>query len=348
MCVSDKTYRLGLNITHTNSICTKKSINTHMKITSKSVVFLLCLGLANLGFSQNDFFFNHYMFNPSYYNPAWVGMEDKAFVAAHHRTQWAGYNATFDPGGAPTTQLISLAIPLDKTLSGVGASVVNDRLPGLRSNQVRFQASVKKSFRAGEISLGVSPSINIQTLDPGDFRSRDPEVFGTKQSQMRPNLHAGLYYQSLKRYTIGVSVENILEPQFNLNGFDQLDYFKRSINLLGVYEFGLTRDIIVRPSFLLRSLLTDFTGYSLDISAVATYQEKMWGGLAFKTSESISVLLGYSFLEGNKLKAGYSFDYIVSEQDAKEPTSHEIFIRYDLPSLVLGGRKAVKTPRFTF
>ena len=60
---------------------------------------------------QNDFFFNHYTFNPSYFNPAWTGVRrDDAFVAAHHRTQWAGYDATFDPEGAPTTQLIIIAV----------------------------------------------------------------------------------------------------------------------------------------------------------------------------------------------------------------------------------------------
>ncbi|MEQ9006382.1 MAG: type IX secretion system membrane protein PorP/SprF, partial [Ekhidna sp.] len=83
-----------------------------MKTVSKFLLSLLLFATAQYGFAQNDFFFNHYMFNPSYYNPAWVGTEDQAFAAAHHRSQWVGYDATFDPGGAPTTQLISLVVPV--------------------------------------------------------------------------------------------------------------------------------------------------------------------------------------------------------------------------------------------
>jgi hypothetical protein len=50
----------------------------------------------------------------------------------------------------------------------------------------------------------------------------------------------------------------------------------------------------------------------------------------------------------NQLKFGYAFDYVVKDREAKEVTSHEIYIRYNLPDLIFGGRKAVKTPRFNF
>lgn len=320
-----------------------------MKNGSRKFIFLVVYLISHFVIGQNDFFFSHYMFNPSYFNPALVGVEDQAFLVAHHRTQWAGYAPTFDPGAAPTTQLVSLIIPAKGKIMGFGLTAVNDTQFGLRSNQVRFQISFKKEFRSGFLSLGLAPSINLQTLDPGDFRPSDPsEDFGTKQSQLKPNIHAGLFYQSNSRYAIGVSVENIIEPSFTLNGFDQLDYFNRNLNLYVLREFGLTRDLIVRPSVLARSSIKNISGYSYDISIIAEYQNKIWGGLAFRRSESLGVLLGYSFLEGGKLKAGYSFDYTIKEQDAKEPTSHEVYLRYNLPDLILGGRKAVKTPRFSF
>ena len=317
-----------------------------MKITSKAVVFFSILFLARIGFSQNDFFFNHYMFNPSYYNPAWVGTEDKAFVAAHHRTQWAGYNATFDPGGAPTTQLVSLVVPMQSTLSGLGVSVSNDKVANLNSLQARFSVSIKREFRFGQLSLGVMPAINVQSLDP-NFRpvdSNDPFIPTTKESQLKPNLHAGIFFKSRRQHFIGVSAENILQPGFDF-GTDAVNEIPINYLLMGGTTLGLTRDLVLNPTIMVRS---DLNAYTFDVSAIAVYQEKMWGGLAFRRSESLSVLLGYSFLEDNKLKAGYSFDYVISEQDAKEPTSHEVFLRYDLPSLILGGRKAVKTPRFTF
>lgn len=287
------------------------------------------------------------MFNPAYYNPAYVGVDNQAHLAAHHRTQWAGYSATLDPANAPNTQLISVAIPAKGILSGIGMAVVNDSQIGLRSNQIRIQAAFARQIGPGVLRFGISPAFNLQTLDPGNFRPADPETFGTKQSQLRPTIHAGLFFQSNKRYTVGISLENINDPRFSLNGFDQLNYFSRTVNLSASKDFGITRDLLIRPHLLIRAVPENISGYSFNLSAIAEYQEKMWGGLAFNRAESISILVGYSFL-GNNLKAGYSFDYIVSDREAKEPTSHEVYIRYNLPELIFGGRKAIKTPRFAF
>lgn len=286
------------------------------------------------------------MFNPSYYNPAWVGLENEAFIAAHHRSQWVGYNATFDPGGPPTTQLVSLVVPVQSTFSGFGLSVTNDRVPNLNTLQARLSVSMKRTFSFGTISFGLMPAVNVQTLDP-NFRPRDPGdglIPENRESQLQPNLHAGLFFKSRRDYFIGVSAENIAQPGFDF-GTDAENIIPINYLLMGGTSFGLSRDLILNPTVMIRS---DLNTYTFDLSVLATFQDRMWGGLAFRRAESLSVLLGYSFLENNTLKAGYSFDYVVSNQSAKQPTSHEIFLRYDLPNLVLGGKKVVKTPRFTF
>ena len=317
-----------------------------MKNWVRGSVLSLFLLTGTVAVGQNDFFFNHYMFNPSYYNPSWVASEDEAFLAAHHRTQWAGYSATLDPGSAPSTQLLSLVIPTKSIISGVGVAVVNDMQPSLRSNQVRFQLATSKAFRSGTLSFGISPAINIQTLDTDNFRPGDDrEVFGEEDSQLKPNLHAGLLFKTSRDHFVGLSVENIIEPTFTVAASESVDYFPMNYLLLAGTEFGFTREIIVKPTLLVRSNLNSYT---FELSAIAEYQDKLWGGVAFRRSESLSLLMGYSFLEDNTLKVGYSFDYVIQEQEAKEPTSHEIFLRYALPNLVFGGRKAVKTPRFTF
>lgn len=316
-----------------------------MNFLLKAGLVAILLGSSLIGFGQNDFFFNHYMFNPSYYNPAYVGVESNAYAAAHHRSQWAGYTATFDPGGPPSTQLLSVVIPVQSFVSGLGLAVSNDNLPGLNSVQARFSFSSNLNFSAGQLSIGISPAINMQTLDPGDFRPTDPENFGARESLVKPNLHAGVFFQSRKNYFVGVSIENILEPAFTFGGADKGDYFERNYILYGGTNFGISRDLVLKPTILLRS---DLKSLSFQLGAIATYQERMWAGLAFQKSESLTLLLGYSFLEDSKLKVGYSLDYVIKNREAKQSTSHEIFLKYDLPNLIFGGRKAVKTPRFTF
>ncbi|WP_425389982.1 PorP/SprF family type IX secretion system membrane protein [Ekhidna sp.] len=317
-----------------------------MKASLKVYSFLALLIAAHSGVAQNDYFFNHYMFNPSYYNAAWIGTDNQAFVAMHHRTQWAGYDASFDPQGAPSSQLLSFVVPMEGKLSGLGLSLSNDKTGPLNAVQARFAVSARKEFSFGHLAIGLSPALNIASLN-ANYRTvdqGDDAIPAGSESQFRPNLHASLFFQSKRDYFIGAGVENILEPSFDF-GAKATNKTLMSYTLMGGTTIGVARELTFSPSVLLRS---DLNAYTFDVSALLTYQEKMWGGLAFRRAESISVLLGYSFLENNKLRAGYSFDYVVKDQDAKQPTSHEVFIRYNLPGLIFGGRKAVKTPRFTF
>ncbi|MEP0986212.1 PorP/SprF family type IX secretion system membrane protein [Ekhidna sp.] len=317
-------------------------MNRYLRVTLVFSLFLCSL----TGWAQNDYFFNHYMFNPSYYNPAWVGTETKAFAAMHHRTQWAGYDASFDPEGAPSTQLLSIVVPMEGRFSGIGLSVSNDRTGPLNSVQARASVSIRKDLAIGSVSLGVMPALNVASIN-ANYRfvdQGDSFIPEGSESQIQPNLHAGIYFQSKREYFIGASIENVLKPGFDF-GTDAKNEIPINYTLMGGTAIGLARDLILKPTIMIRS---DLKAYTYDISTIAVYQERMWGGVAFRRAESISLLLGYSFLENNKLKAGYSFDYIIKDQDAKQPTSHEVFLRYDLPGLIFGGRKAVKTPRFTF
>ena len=318
----------------------------YIKCSVKIASFALLTFVCFTSHGQNDFFFNHYMFNPSYFNPAWVGTEDQAFATAHHRSQWAGYNATIDPEGAPITQLLSLVVPVKTTFSGFGMSISNDKTGPLNSVQARMSISVKKEFGFGDVSFGLMPAINVASINT-NYRPVDQgDIFIPEgsESQLKPNLHAGIFYKSRKDYFLGASVENILQPTFDF-GTQASNEIPLNYILIGGTSLGIMRDLVLNPTVLVRS---DLNTYTFDVSAILMYQERMWGGLAFRRAESLSLLIGYSFLEDNKLKAGYSFDYVIKDREAKQPTSHEVFIRFDLPDLVFGGRKAVKTPRFTF
>jgi len=336
-----------------------------MNCRIRSGLILVASVLTFSAVGQNDFFFNHYMFNPSYYNPAWVGVESEAFVTAHHRSQWLGYEPSFDPlNGAPSSQLISLVIPARGKIAGVGASISNDRVANVNTLQLKFSVAGSRKFRFGKIYVGLMPSVISQSVDFDLFRfvnPRDPLNIGGNETLTKIDFNAGLFFESNKNFFLGVSAVNILEPSFNYGvdasivddlinedpAFSVADpnSFIKSNYLINVgTSLGISRDFVFRPTTLIR---TDFKSYTFELSGIAYYQEKMWGGLSFRRSESISLLMGYAFLN-NQLKFGYAFDYVIKDREAKQPTSHEIYIRYNLPNLVFGGRKAVKTPRFNF
>jgi hypothetical protein len=91
---------------------------------------------------------------------------------------------------------------------------------------------------------------------------------------------------------------------------------------------------------------SDFVKTQYDIGGIAYLKDTMWGGLSFRQSEAAIVLLGYSLLKDKSLKVGYSLDYIIKDQAAKQPTSHELMVSYELPVGPPIGKKVIRTPRY--
>jgi hypothetical protein len=92
---------------------------------------------------------------------------------------------------------------------------------------------------------------------------------------------------------------------------------------------------------------SDLVKTSFDLGVLAYLKNTMWGGLSFRQSDALSLLLGYSFLEDKTLRVGYSLDYVVNDQEAKEATSHELMFSYSLP-VSTSRKKAIRTPRFRY
>lgn len=309
------------------------------------VVLMACTLRVN---GQNNYLFSHYMFNPSYFNPGWIGSERQAFVAFQHRSQWVGYNTSFDgSGGAPSTQLLTAVVPFeDFFISSAGITVSNDNLGPVTNFQIQIPISYSRQFRNGTLSVGLAPSLFTQIMKFDEFRFNDPTDrlnTGRRETYTQPDLAAGVFYFTRSSLFMGISAVNLLQPGLNF-GQDDLDNNQEmSFALHGGYTFEINDNLNLSPSLLVRS---DLRGYTFDIGAIATIS-KMWAGLTYRKEESAIVYLGYNLLQ-DKLKVGYAFDYVLNGREAKAGTSHEIFIRYDLPDLVLGGKKVVKTPRFSF
>lgn len=320
----------------------------------KKIGIILCALISIEVGAQSDPFFSHYMFNPSYYNQGWMGEATTAFVSFQHRSQWAGYTSSFDgSGGEPSSQLLTFIVPVDRFISSAGINIIRDNQGPTSSTWIRAGGAYSFSIRQGEISVGVMPGLVSRRLNFDKLRFENPnDPFASAQgseTQTKPDLALGVFFHSFSGYFGGIGLNHLLAPSFNFNitasGSSGSNQFKRTYYIHGGKKIQINRDLEVTPTFLVK---TDRAGYSVDISGMATYKSTMWGGISYRQSEAAVLLIGYSFLPNKELKVGYSFDYVVKDQEAKQPTSHEIFIRYDLLGFILGGRKEVKTPRFSF
>lgn len=312
-------------------------------------LYFSILFITSIGCAQNNIFFSHYMFNPSFYNPGSVGVDEVASVSFLYRNQWTGYRTSFDgAGGAPNTQLLSLIVPVKGIpLKGVGLNVSNDNLGPENNLDIQLSASYEFKLRFASLQLGVMPGLSTKTLngnrlDPND--SEDPLIPNNRETQTKPNFGVGVYYKSNNGYFLGLGILNLIEPSFDYGYGGLNNTQKRSYSFHGGTSYKINKKITLMPTANVR---TNLSGFTFDFGSILTYGDNLWTGLGYRLEESLIIYLGYKMM-GGRLKAGYSFDYVVHNQDAKNPTSNEIYLKYDLPDLVFGGRKMVKTPRFTY
>jgi type IX secretion system PorP/SprF family membrane protein len=310
-------------------------------ILSGILVALVTLPLA----AQQDPQFSQYMFNTIYFNPGFAGVDGVTRFSGVFRSQWTGYQPTSYGGGAPTTEMISMTTPIYKLNSGFGAYISNDKLGPQNNLEAQASYAYHLGFKDSKLSFGVragmyAQSINThlyQAIDPGDPLIRDQGTI----SQVRPDLAAGIYFRK-EKYYVGASFDHLLKSTFNF-GVNQRSSLQPHVYVTGGYFYEVNFDVKFQFSTLIKS---DFTKTTTDVSAIAYLKDTMWGGLSFRPSDAAILILGYSFLKDKSMKVSYSLDYIVSNQQAKQPTSHEFMLIYELPTNPGAGKKIVRTPRY--
>lgn len=296
-------------------------------------------------FGQQDPQFTHYMFNTLYYNPGYAGVEGVTKFTAIHRSQWLGYQPTFGGGGAPTTQIVSFSTPIYKIKSGFGAYVINDRLGPQNNLEAQASYAYHLSIKNSKVSFGLKTGLYSQTINFNLYRpidQNDPVLKSSgKESQVRPDMALGVFWQHPKFYA-GFSLNHLIKSEFDF-GLSQRNALQPHLYFTGGYFYEVNFDLRLQFSTLIKS---DITKTTIDLGGIAYYKDTMWGGLSFRQSEAVILMLGYSLLKDKSLKLGYGLDYVIKDQDAKQPTSHEFLLTYQLPVNPASGKKVVRTPRY--
>jgi len=311
----------------------------------KTVLVIVLLAVAGIASAQQDPLFSQYMYNDLYNNPGYSGVMGVTNLSLMYRSQWVGYTGTFDDGGAPQTFYAGFNTPVYRARSGAGFYFINDIL-GPQSN-IQFMGSYAYhlGIGAGKLSIGVRAGIFGQSIDFGKYNPvnpDDPVLLNGKESQYRPDMGVGLYYKTEKYYA-GIALNHVLNSSFDFNTDSLKNALVKNMVITGGYKYELNYDIVLNPSFIVR---TDFISYSFDVSLLGTYREKFWAGLSYRQSEAAVALLGMNMLKDKSLKVGFSFDYVIQAQKAKQATSVELLVSYNMPAVTGGGKKIIRTPRF--
>jgi type IX secretion system PorP/SprF family membrane protein len=310
------------------------------------IIFCL-LTLTSVGtlFAQQDAQFSQYMFNSLYITPAAAGGDGVSRFTAMHRSQWLGYQSSFDERGAPTSQFISFNSPINKLNSGAGGYLLHDKLGNLNNLQVQAMYAYHLGIGESKLSFGIKLGVFAQTVDGGEYRyiqEGDDLIINGKETQIRPDVGLGMMYRNEKFYA-GFGVNHLTNATFDFGKNGSRNALERHLNFTAGYYYDVSFDLQIMPTVLVK---TDFNEYSFDLGAIATYRNTMWGGLSFRQSEALNVILGYALLKDKSLKLGYSIDIVLVDKQAKSGSSHELMLTYDLPVSPGSGKKIIRTPRY--
>ena len=312
----------------------------------KRLAVLGLMFIATRSFAQQDPQFTQYMFNNFYYNPAVAGTDGTIKLTGLYRAQWLGYSPTYGDGGAPQNWMLSGHMPVPSLKGGVGAYYMNDKLGPVNNQELTLSYAYHMNIRGGKLSFGVRGGMYSQQVDFSLYRATDPNdpllAAGGRESQFRPDIGAGVLYRK-EKYYVGAGISHLLQPSFDF-GLTQNNQLKRHLYVTGGYYYDLDFDVQLQFFTMVES---DFSKTSFDVGGLAYFKELLWGGLSFRQSEALILMLGYSLLKDKSLKFGYSLDYIIKDQQAKQPTSHEIMLSYALP-VNLSTKKIIRTPRFRY
>jgi type IX secretion system PorP/SprF family membrane protein len=279
-----------------------------------------------------------YHLNSLYYNPAAAGAGRDAYVQAHYRNQWTSYETSQDGNGNLGTSIVGVSLPLNFQHLGMGLIVMNDKTPsGVGQQVIRLQLAYHYPMATGaQISLGLGFGMQSKSFDGRIFRVRDAndplavELSGKQVSQAIPDFNAGLMYTS-DRVEVGFG-----SPTLKLkNELAANMHVKANLTLNDRFEWSPFAQLNYYNGVLLPQL-----------GAKVIFQQQFWVGAGYRWDDAATMMAGVSFLN-NRLDLAYAMDLSVINSAVKSNLSHEVLLRFVLPSFQTASRFVpIKTPRF--
>lgn len=303
----------------------------------KTLLFIFSIFISISAFSQQDPMFTHYMDNTLSINPAYAGSRDALTILALNRSQWVGFD------GAPVTQTLTLHTPVFTPNTGLGLSIINDKIGPLNTTSLFIDFSYRIKFEKSYLAFGLKSGINLMKIGLADVSTSDPldpAFTDNFKSSFMPNFGFGIYYYTDKYY-LGISVPKILQNNLFDNTVQQnlIQAVRHYFFIAGTY-FNLSDNIKLKPTTFVK--FTPAAPVEVDFTASFIFKDKFLAGLMYRTGDAAGALLGIYLTP--ELYLGYSFDWSMVNTTGKyNAGSHEILLRYDF---YIVDKKKIRSPRY--
>lgn len=281
------------------------------KLLILSGLFVLLMAFPAKGQQMPQF--SQYYFNDYMINSAVAGTHSYLQVRAFSRMQWIGIP------NSPQTYSVSFYGPTKEKDMGYGGYIYGD-YTGPTSRLVfkgsyAYNIAINSSIRvSGGISVGgMQYKIDGTSFNDSPVLDEDPSIDGTVKSMFTPDASAGVMVYSTYFFG-GISVHQLFGNKLKSLTVDNSDAtgvnrLKQHFYLMGGYNFILNKDFILRPTLLVREMFPTTPQFELTTRLI--YQQFLWGGLAYRSGDAVSLMGGYN--HESRWYFGLSYDITTSE-----------------------------------
>ena len=276
--------------------------------------------------AQQDKLITHFMFDKMSLNPGETGVDQGSNSICGntiYRNQWDKVN------GAPNSAVLNVESNLTKLHGGIGISFFHDAIGFSRQNNVLLNYAFHQSLNAGTISGGIGVGIVNFGMSPTWVPPQtmiDPTL-PKEFAATSLDLNFGVYWKGNSNYYAGLSSTHLNESLLKqtVGTVPQQYQMARHYNIMGGYKIigigGSDGDLDIQTI-----MRTDLVKFSADINARYVWRNIAYGGLTFRTSDAVAVMVGWMPLPN--FTVGYSYDATINKLASVSRGSHEMMIKY--------------------
>lgn len=288
----------------------------------KKFIILLVVLQSILVLSQNRVNFSQYMHNHQIFNPAYVDANNKHVGGSLlYRMQWMGFE------GSPNTFIGNGFYSLKKHTFNL--QLLSDNITIFRHLEAGLSYSYLVQLdRNTTMALGLKATYNQQSANYGELSYFDAgdQALSASFRKSSVNFGGGIFVRN-KDWYAGVGAPYI----FNNKNVDASSKMFNDIQYSHVYVSGGYKIVdnfiyVLYPTALVKWTKGAPLSAGIDVNLI--WNERIWGGLGYRTGNTAVFSIGIILKED--FKAVYSYDLGLGAVNRYGGMTHELSIGYGM------------------
>lgn len=312
----------------------------------KILAIIIFASVFSISYAQNDNYSTLNKFNHMYYNPGYAGDGNEIEAKIVNRNQWMNFN------GQPNTLNFNVDMPfhLFGQKHGVALVFFTDNVGYFVNQSVNISYAYRKTLMQGELGIGAGLNLINSKLEVDQWvssdgnASSDPSIPDPSSNQpLGFDLNLGVYYKTDNLY-LSISGKNLSNTQLDFTTeIKTAPYiYGRQFFINTGYDYQLANPLFsVQPSLFIAS---DFASTQWSITGLLTYNQRFFGGVAYKQTDAVSVIGGVDLPSG--INVAVSYDVTTSRIINHSTGSFEFMLGYSFSLDIDKDNRKFKSVRF--